>query len=408
MRGKRVLLGITGGIAAYKAPLILRLMVQRGADVRVVMTAVAGRFVAPMTLEALSRHPVHSDMFESSGEFPVLHVGLAKWAELVVIAPITANSMARIAHGLADDLLSAILLSTDAAVVVAPSMEEEMLLKPQVQVNAQRLRELGFGWVEPEEGELASGAVGMGRMAEPEVIVEKAVDMLAQRSEAVGTSIAADLEGLSILVTAGPTIEDIDPVRYIGNRSTGKMGFAIAVRARERGARVHLISGPSDLADPGGVEVTRVRSTADMLSAAEAVFDRVDAAIMAAAVADYRVSNPTDEKIRRESDTLTLELVRNPDIAAILGARKQRGQVLVGFAAETEPGLERARAKLRRKNLDLIVLNDLKEEGAGFGTETNVVTLIETDDRVEALPKMTKLEVADRMLDRILELCAQG
>jgi len=400
LRGKRVLLGVTGGIAAYKAPFILRLLVQEGADVRVVMTAAATRFAAPATLEVLSRHPVYTDLFARSDEFPVLHVGLAHWADLIMVAPATANTMARFAHGLADDLLSALILSTTAPVIVAPSMEEEMLLKPQVRENGRKLLELGFGWVEPTSGELASGSSGRGRMAEPEVIVAQAAEFLAHRSR----SGEVDLAHLALLVTAGPTLEDIDPVRFIGNRSTGKMGYAIATRAAQRGAQVQLVSGPTALADPVGVQVQRVRSTAQMLEAASAAFDRVDAAVLAAAVADYAVRSPATEKIKRESETLSIELVRNPDIAAILGERKGE-KVLVGFAAETEPGFDRAREKLRRKKLDFIVLNNVLEEGAGFAADTNRVTLIDAGKAVESLPRMAKLAVADRLLDRVRDLC---
>ena len=400
LRGKRVLLGVTGGIAAYKAPFILRLLVQGGADVRVVMTEAATQFAAPATLEVLSRHPVYTDLFARSDEFPVLHVGLAHWADLVIVAPATANTMARIAHGLADDLLSALILSTTAPVIVASAMEEEMLLKPQVQENGRKLLELGFGWVEPASGELASGSFGRGRMAEPDAIVAQAAEFLAHRQPSQG----GDLADLALLVTAGPTLEDIDPVRYIGNRSTGKMGYAIASRAGERGARVHLVSGPTALSDPVGVEVQRVRSAAQMLVAATAVFDGVDAAVLAAAVADYTVRSPSTEKIKRESETLSLDLVRNPDIAAVLGEHKKE-KVLVGFAAETESGFDRAREKLRRKKLDLIVLNNVLEEGAGFASDTNRVTLIDAADEVVSLPRMAKLAVADRLLDRVRDLC---
>jgi len=397
--GSRILMGITGGIAAYKTPLILRLLVQEGASVRVVTTAAARHFVAAKTLEVLSRSPVYGDLFESSEEFPVLHVGLAEWADLVLIAPSTANLIGKMANGIADDLLSTILLCAKSPVVLAPAMEEHMLDNVRVQENVRRLREQGVGWVEPDSGELASGAVGRGRMATSEVIVDHVRAALA-RTTSVKTG---DLRGLRLLVTAGPTLEDIDPVRFIGNRSSGKMGFSIAERARDRGADVHLVSGPTSLEDPPGIEVTRVRSALQMQGAVEKQFEHADAAILAAAVADYRVREPSDSKISGKMESLSLELVANPDIAAGIGARKG-DRVLVGFAMETKQGTERAKRKLEEKCLDLIALNNLGDEGAGFAVDTNVVTLIDAGGGEVALPKMTKSQVADELLDRLAVL----
>ena len=397
LQGRNILLGITGGIAAFKAPLILRELIRSGADVRVVMTQAGQQFVTPTTLEVLSKHPVRIDMFARADEFPVLHVGLAQWADLVLIAPATANIIGKIAAGLGDDLLSTLMLSFPGPVVVAPAMEENMLLNPFVQRNIKCLRERGVLWVEPEVGELASGAMGRGRLAEPDAIIEAVVGHFAQQG---------DLKGLRLLVTAGPTVEDIDPVRFIANRSTGKMGYALARRARERGARVCLVSGPAALPPPAGVELIQVRSTLQMQAAVEERFDEVDGAILAAAVSDYRVPEVALEKIKRGEGARVLELVENPDIAAGLGQRKE-GQVLVGFAVETgetEAGVERAREKLRRKNLDLIALNNLRDEGAGFAVDTNVVTLIDASGQVQELGKMSKLEVADRILDRVAQL----
>ncbi len=397
LNGRNILLGISGGIAAYKAPLILRELVGYGADVRVVITQAGREFVSPTTLEVLSKHPVHTGLFERTEEFPVLHVGLAEWADLVLITPATAHIIGKMAGGLGDDLLSTLMLSFAGPVILAPSMEENMLHNPLVQRNIRCLQERGFAWLEPEEGELASGAIGQGRLPEPDRIAEHVIEHFKSTE---------DLKGLRLLVTAGPTVEDLDPVRFISNRSSGKMGYALAQRARARGARVWLVSGPTALPPPAGVEFKAVRSTLQMQAAVEEVFGQVDGAILAAAVADYRAGEVAGEKIKRGRGPLVLELVENPDIAAALGQRKDR-QVLVCFAMETEEGVERAREKLRRKNCDLIALNNLRDEGAGFAVDTNVVTLIDARGQVQSLDKMSKLDVADRILDRVRGLCRQ-
>ena len=399
LAGRRILLGVSGGIAAYKAPLVVRLLQEEGAEVRVVRTASASRFVTDPTLSVLSGHPVHGDLFAADEEFPVLHVGLAKWAEMVLVAPATANLLGKMTAGIADDLLTTICLATTAPVLLAPAMEEEMLEHPRVQANAARLRADGVGWIEPETGYLASGASGRGRMASPERIVQAAVSRLAGGS-------GGDLEGLRILVTAGPTVEDLDPVRYLSNRSSGKMGFAIARRAGQRGAQVHLVSGPADLSPPEGVRTTFVRSAAEMLEACEEAFDASDAAFMAAAVSDYRPRSVSAQKLKRGGGEMRLELVENPDIAAALGARKG-GRVLVVFAMETEDGEGRAREKGERKNADVVVLNDLRVPGAGFAGDTNVVTILEGEGAPQRLPRLSKLEVADRLLDRARDLIGQ-
>ncbi|MCY3739271.1 MAG: bifunctional phosphopantothenoylcysteine decarboxylase/phosphopantothenate--cysteine ligase CoaBC [Gemmatimonadaceae bacterium] len=399
LEGRRVLLGVSGGIAAYKAPLVLRLLQEEGAEARVVRTASAARFVTDPTLSVLSGHPVHGDLFAADEEFPVLHVGLAGWAELLLVAPATANLLGKMAAGIADDLLTTICLATPAPVLLAPAMEEEMLEHPRVQANAASLRAAGAGWIEPESGYLASGASGRGRMASPEVILEAAVDRLTGAR-------GGDLEGLRILVTAGPTVEDLDPVRFLSNRSSGKMGFALARRARQRGAEVHLVTGPVELSPPEGVRTTFVRSAAEMLQACDAAFEAVDAAFMAAAVSDYRPRHISAEKLKRAGGQLGLELVENPDIAATLGARKG-GRVLVAFAMETEDGEFRAREKGRRKQADLVVLNDLRVPGAGFAGDTNVVTVLDGEGTAERLPRLSKLEVADRLLDRVRDLLGQ-
>lgn len=397
LQGCRILLGVTGGIAAYKAPLVLRALQEEGAQVRVARTAAAARFVTDETLAVLSGYPVHGDLFDATTEFPVLHVGLAHWAQLLLVAPATANLLAKMAHGIADDLLTTIYLATAAPVLLAPAMEEHMLDHPQVRANAARLRDAGVGWVEPETGHLASGASGRGRMAAPERIVAAAVALLGGPP--------GDLEGLRLVVTAGPTLEDLDPVRFLGNRSTGKMGYAIARRARERGAAVHLVSGPTSLSPPPGVEVTQVRSAVEMLAATQSAFEAADAAVMAAAPADYRPRERSASKLKRSGPDLTLALVANPDIAATLGSMKG-DRVVVAFALETEDGPRHARQKLRAKNADFVVLNDPNEAGAGFAVDTNVVTFIDAEGE-ERLPLLSKLDVADRILDRVAALRRQ-
>ena len=398
LAGKNILLGISGGIAAYKSPGLVRELIRLGADVRVAITEGGLKFVSSTTLETLSRHPVHAGTFESSTEFPVLHVGLAEWADLMLVAPATANLIGKTASGLGDDLLTTILLTYVGPTIMAPAMEENMWRNPSVQENVQTLRERGVRVLEPEEGELASGAVGKGRMPEPDLITREVVKCLGEAPS------SADLRGLRLLVTAGPTVEDIDPVRFIGNRSSGKMGYAIAQRARDRGAAVCLVSGPTNLTPPADVRLLSVRSTREMQEAIDTQFEKVDGAILAAAVADYRVEEVAEEKIKR-GGTRTIDLVENPDIAAALG-RRRKHQILVGFAMETDTdsGLDSAREKLRQKNLDLIALNNVREEGAGFGVDTNIVTIIDADGRVEQLGKMSKLSVADRLLDKVRDL----
>ena len=397
LKGRRILLGVTGGIAAYKSPLVVRLLQEEGAQVRIVRTRSAAQFVTDTTLSVLSGRLVHADLFAPTDEFPVLHVGLARWAELFLVAPATANLIGKLAAGIADDLPTTIYLATSAPALLAPAMEEEMLGSTRVQASIDTLRAAGVAWVEPETGYLASGVSGKGRMAAPEVIVDAAVDRLA---EAGGNVSGFDLTGRHVVVTAGPTVEDLDPVRFLTNRSSGKMGYAIAHRARARGATVHLVTGPTNLSPPAGVQVTAVRSAGDMHTATAMAFEEADAAILSAAVSDYRPRAVAAQKLKRSGDTLTIELVENPDIAAALGAGKGN-RVVVAFAMETEDGPARARDKLKRKNADLIVLNILTEPGAGFGTDTNVVTLIDDSDTETQLPMMSKLDVADRILDEV-------
>lgn len=397
LKGRRILLGVTGGIAAYKSPLVVRLLQEEGAQVRIVRTRSAAQFVTDTTLSVLSGRLVHADLFAPTDEFPVLHVGLARWAELFLVAPATANFIGKMAAGIADDLPTTIYLATSAPTLLASAMEEEMLGSTRVQASIDTLRAAGVAWVEPETGYLASGVSGKGRMAAPEVIVDAAVDRLAE----VGDNASGfDLTGRHVVVTAGPTVEDLDPVRFLTNRSSGKMGYAIAHRARDRGATVHLVTGPTNLSPPAGVQVTAVRSAGDMHTATAMAFEEADAAILSAAVSDYRPRTVAGQKLKRSGDTLTIELVENPDIAAALGVGKGN-RVVVAFAMETEDGPARARDKLKRKNADFIVLNILMEPGAGFGTDTNVVTLIDDSDTETQLPMMSKLDVADRILDEV-------
>jgi phosphopantothenoylcysteine decarboxylase/phosphopantothenate--cysteine ligase len=390
LEGKEILLGVTGSIAAYKAVEILRELTRRGAAVTVVMTESAQRFVAPLTFETLSRRPVLTDLFTLEYDKQIGHVASAGRADLLLVAPATANTIAKFAHGLADDFLSNIYLSSTCPVVLAPAMDLEMYAHRAVQENLSRLKARGVSVVEPEYGELASGLIGRGRLADLSAILQAVEDLLHREG---------DLGGETVLVTAGPTQEPLDPVRYISNRSSGKMGFAIAEAARDRGARVMLVSGPTALPTPPGVTRTDVTTAEEMY---HAVLDRLDETtilVMAAAVADYRPSTHAPQKIKKR-EAMTVELVRNPDILAEAGRRK-RSQILVGFAAETEELIQNAREKLAKKNLDLIVANDIR---VGFGGETNRVTILDRQGSVEELPELTKREASHRILDRVVAL----
>lgn len=391
LRGKRILLGVSGSVAAYKAVEILRGLQRRGADVQVAMTEAATKFVSPLTFEALSHRKVHTELFPESGDPDVVHVQVADWPDLMVVAPATANLIGKLANGLADDLLTCTLLAGDCPLVVAPAMESSMYGHPAVQKNLQHLRGRGVHLVDPEEGDLASGHSGIGRLADPEIIVTAAADAF-QTSD--------DFTGKRIVVTAGRTEEDIDPVRFITNRSTGKMGYAVAERAMRRGAEVILVSGPTNLDAPVGTKVIPVRTVSEMQKATGEVFYQADALIMTAAVLDFRPETVAPQKIKKSADGLSLNLIANHDFLVDLGAEK-RQRIVVGFAMETENGLANARRKLMEKHLDLIVLNDLTVAGAGFGVDTNVVTLLESEGEPISLPKLSKLEVADRILDRL-------
>ena len=396
MKGKHIVLGITGGIAAYKAAALVRLFVKAGAEVQVIMTPNAREFITPVTLSTLSGKPVITEFFTANtGEWHS-HVDLGLWADAFVVAPATASTIAKMANGVADNMLVTSYLSTRAQVFVAPAMDFDMMQHPTTTRNIATLRADGCRIIEPAEGELASHLVGKGRMEEPENIFREIDDFF---------NLTAGMKGKKLLVTAGPTYEKIDPVRFIGNYSSGKMGYAIANEAAARGAEVVLISGPvgDSLQVHPGVKLVKVESAVQMLEAAAEAFQTAAIAILSAAVADYRPAREYDRKIKREKDGIeSLELVKNPDIAATLGAGKRPGQILVGFALETDHELDNAAEKLRRKNLDMIVLNSLRDKGAGFGVATNKVSLIYADGRERIdFPLKTKTEVAADILDAI-------
>lgn len=395
MKKPCVVLGVTGGIAVYKACELLRLLQKRGIDVFVVMTQNACRFVAPLTFETLSGHPVAVDTFDRPQTWEVEHIALAKRADLFLIAPATANIMGKMACGIADDMLSTTVMATRAPVLVAPAMNTGMWENAAVQQNVKTLRARGVEIVAPVSGHLACGDSGAGKLEDVAVIAERACELLFAKK---------DMEGLRVMVTAGPSREALDPVRYISNRSSGKMGYAIAQAAQKRGAEVTLLSGPVAIEVPQGVKLVPFTTTQELLDRASELAREQDLLIQAAAPADYRAKEVAPQKIKKQGgEPMTFTLVENPDVAATLGKAKRRGQVFVGFAAETNDVLANARDKLARKNLDMIVANDVTRPGAGFDVDTNIVTLI-TKDGQEALPMMSKAEVAQRILDRALAL----
>ena len=395
MKKPCVVLGVTGGIAVYKACELLRLLQKRGIDVFVVMTQNACRFVAPLTFETLSGHPVAVDTFDRPQTWEVEHIALAKRADLFLIAPATANIMGKMACGIADDMLSTTVMATRAPVLVAPAMNTGMWENAAVQQNVKMLRARGVEIVAPVSGHLACGDNGAGKLEDVAVIAERACELLFAKK---------DMEGLRVMVTAGPSREALDPVRYISNRSSGKMGYAIAQAAQKRGAEVTLLSGPVAIEAPQGVKLVPFTTTQELLDRASELAQEQDLLIQAAAPADYRAKEIAPQKIKKQGgEPMTFTLMENPDVAATLGKAKRSGQVFVGFAAETNDVLAHARDKLARKNLDMIVANDVTRPGAGFDVDTNIVTLI-TKDGQEALPMMSKAEVAQRILDRALAL----
>ncbi|MDO5325688.1 MAG: bifunctional phosphopantothenoylcysteine decarboxylase/phosphopantothenate--cysteine ligase CoaBC [Clostridia bacterium] len=399
LEGKNVVLGVTGGIAAYKACELTSRLRKAGAQVYVIMTKNACQFVAPLTFETLSNHPVVTDTFARPDTWEVEHIALAKRADVFVIAPATANILAKMAHGIADDMLSTTVLATRAPVLVAPAMNTGMWENIATRENVKTLQNRGIQFIGPEGGFLACGDSGAGRMSEPKDIFDAIENILCPKRE---------LEGLSVLVTAGPTQEKIDPVRYISNRSSGKMGYAIAEAAARRGAKVTLVSGPVRLETPQGVERVDILSTQDLYDQMTARCPQMDVVIQAAAPADFTPAVVADQKIKKHGDgDLTLTLRQTPDVAAQVGRLKKPGQILVGFAAETNDVLENAEGKLRKKNLDMIVANDVTAPGAGFDVDTNIVTFV-TEQGKETLPCLPKTQVAEELLNRVVMLKEKG
>lgn len=399
LQGKKILLGVTGSIAAYKSLLLVRLLVREGAFVRVIETPAAQDFVTPLSLATLSKNPVLTDLF--AGDTWANHVELGRWADVFVIAPLSCNTLAKMAAGICDNLLMATYLSAVCPVLTAPAMDEDMWRHPATQANLQRLQTFGNRIIPVEKGELASGLFGDGRMAEPETILEYIRAIVAERDDGPGET--GSLTGKKALVTAGPTYEAIDPVRFIGNYSSGKMGIAIAEDLAKRGATVHLVLGPSSqtVADTG-ITLHRVTSAEEMYNVCVGQFADVDIAILSAAVADYTPTVRAPEKIKKADDKLVLELTRTKDILKTLGGLKKQGQILVGFALETSDGRSYALGKLQSKNADLIVLNSLGDEGAGFGFDTNKITIFGKDGSERSFERKPKQQVAKDIVDTII------
>ncbi len=417
LKDKNIVLGVTGGIAAYKCVDLVSRLRKQGANVHVILTKGAQNFVTETAMREISGNPVVTSMWGEIQEYSVEHIALAKLADLVLIAPATANIIAKCAAGIADDMLTTTVLATRAPIMFAPAMNSNMYEHPLTQENIQKLQQLGWQLIEPAVGHLACGTSGVGRMPEPQELVEAVKEYLASSLAAAesdtrdnaDTSSAnslPNLAGLKILVTAAGTREPIDPVRYIGNRSSGKMGYAIAETARELGAEVILISGPSALQAPEGVEFHKVESAREMRDLVHQHFANSHIVIKAAAVADYRVKNVSDHKIKKNDEELTLVLEKNPDILKELGQIKQPEQVLVGFAAETRNLIEYAQSKLEKKNLDMIVANDVSNPQAGFNVDTNLIKLLKRDGTIEELPLMSKKDLAYIILDRVMQIKA--
>ncbi len=397
LKGRKVVLGITGGIAAYKSAELTRELIKKGAEVKVIMTANATKFITPLTLQTLSGNPVHTDMFSLIEEYEIGHISLADEADILVIAPATANIIGKIASGLADDLLSTTVMATKAPVLICPAMNSNMYTNDIVQDNIRKLGSNNYFFIESAYGELACGSEGYGRLPPLDEIIEGIESILTE----------SDLTGEKILITAGPTREPFDPVRYITNRSSGKMGYALATMAKRRGAEVTLISGPSSLPEPFGVKFLKVSSAREMRDTVMNNMEDSTVIIKAAAVADFRPATVSNDKIKKESGLLNLNLERNPDIISEI-AEKKGTRILVGFAVETENLIENARNKMLKKNMDLIVANDVTRNGAGFQTDTNIVKILDREGEIDELPIMEKIEVAGRILDKIKALKTAG
>ena len=396
LKGKKILIGITGGIAAYKIPMLIRLFKKAGAEVKVITTSYALEFVTPLTLSVVSENPVFYDFYDRKDGSWHSHIELALWADALVIAPLTANTMSKMVTGITDNLLTATILSARNDVFVAPAMDMDMYKHPVTSQNLEKLKSLGYHIIEPETGYLASGLEGKGRMQEPETIFKVVKEHFLSKQ---------DFTGKRVLVTAGPTYEPIDPVRFIGNNSSGLMGIEIAKVFALRGAKVDLVLGPSHLnINHPNVKLHRVKTAAEMYDACMTVFPEVDIAVMSAAVADFTPENKAESKIKKEAGLNSIVLKPTKDILAELGKRKKEHQFLTGFALETDDELQNAKSKLNRKNLDLIVLNSLKDEGAGFGVPTNKVKFIDKSGKITDIPLMSKAEVAKKLVDKIKKL----
>jgi phosphopantothenoylcysteine decarboxylase / phosphopantothenate---cysteine ligase len=393
VQDKKILLCVTGGIAVYKAAALTSKLVQAGAHVKVILSESAQKFVAPLTFQALARNEVYVDTFDEKNPHVIAHIDLADWADLILLAPATANTIGKIAGGIADNMITTVLLAATSPVWIAPAMNVHMYDHPAVKKNLSILAEFGYQFIEPSEGYLACGYVGKGRLEEPEKIVELVQQFFTNQAH-------KNLKGKTVVVTAGPTREKIDPVRFISNHSTGKMGYALAEEAKKQGAHVVLVSGPVELPAPLGMDVVKVESAEEMYNAVLKYYDTADVVIKTAAVADYRPKITYDHKVKKQAGDSSIELERTKDILLELGKRK-KNQVLVGFAAETENIEEYARKKLTAKNADMIVANNVKAEGAGFGTDTNIVTLFKRSGSVLDLPLMSKSEVAKRIIGEI-------
>ena len=392
LKGKHIVLGVTGGIACYKACELASLLVKQHADVQVIMTENATKFVTPITFEQLTGNKALTDTFDRNFVHSVEHIAVADKADMVIIAPATANIIAKLAHGIADDMLTTTVLACRCPKAIAPSMNTGMLENPVTQDNIETLRHYGWEIIEPDSGRLACGAVGKGKLPAPERLLESVLHTAAHEK---------DMTGIKVLVTAGPTREALDPVRYLTNHSSGKMGYAIAKAASRRGAEVTLVSGQTDLTIPAYVNVVDITSAQDMYDAVMAEAGSADVIIKAAAVADYRPATVADNKIKKTDGDMSIALERTTDILKTLGENKKPGQFLCGFSMETENMIENSKAKLSKKNLDMIAANNVKVDGAGFGVDTNILTLITSDDEKE-LPIMSKDEAADALLDAII------
>lgn len=393
LKGKTVVLGVTGSVAAYKMANVASMLVKRGCEVHVIMTKNATNFINPIAFESLTNTKCLVETFDRNFQFHVAHVSLTDKADVMLIAPASANIIGKIAGGIADDMLSTTVMACKKPVIIAPAMNTKMYENPILQDNLDKLRRFGYEIIEPDSGHLACGTTGAGKMPSEEVLVAHIERQIAMEK---------DMKGKKVLVTAGPTIEAIDPVRFISNHSSGKMGYAIAKAAMLRGAEVTLVTGKTSLEPPMFVDVVPVNSAADMYKAVTEKKDQQDIIIKAAAVADYTPAEVSDEKVKKKDADMSISLVRTKDILGTLGVQRKKGQFLCGFSMETQNMLENSRAKLQKKNIDMIVANNLKEEGAGFKTDTNVVTFI-TKNEEKQLPKLTKNQVADELLDYILK-----